>query len=294
MTILDLYVSATWLTPLIAWRPRDLSGNPVTGAVRPSHRHLPHNDHPYHSRPTSSNTTTWMVARGTGHRSSGPPSPMSYHGMSPPPDHTTSPTRPTFSATRERDRRRPPPVSMIPTTDTERESYKSSVDSTFGDVSSRYPSPADTFIPSTSPRRRSTSLEGMRPRRTPSPTSQPGKRTRTNTNTSSQLPPSLAALALSGPVDADVSVGAEPARRLPSLSLASTTQDHTNGLPMSAPTLPPPRGWAQERERPNSGHYPPHTADPAINFPRHQPLPQAGLIDSGTRFYQYSPDLYRR
>ena len=243
---------------------------------------MPQYEQPYEHPPESSHNTTWMRQQATGYRSSGPPSPTSFHGISPPPHSSVSPTRPTI-ATRDQRRLNPTSPNQVAA-----EPFRISVDTVLGDVSQRFEDDAGSQMPSASPRRRSTSLEGMRPRRTPSP-DQSIKRARTNTVTS-QLPPSLAALALSGPVDAYASPAV--ARRLPSLS---TTQDRPNGLPMSAPTLPPPRGWHQEHDR-HDGHYALHTANPVAGFSqlRLQSQFQSDIPGPGPSFYQQHPQDHHR
>jgi len=91
-------------------------------------------------------------------------------------------------------------------------------------------------------RRRSNSLEGMRPSiqsdrefNTRSAQSVPRPRTHTHT-TNSGLPPSLAALVLPGPVHQDQDQNQDQ----PIGALSRFASDH------GAPTLPPPRGWTPE------------------------------------------------
>lgn len=202
--------------------------------------------------------------------------------MSPPRITNTSPPRRGL-APLERYR---PPTLLVPTPRTE--PSRSPVEMDFGGrPPMRQSHTIDSHIPIPSPRRRSSSLEDMRPRRTPSPSEQRLKRSRTNT-ASSGLPPSLAALALSGPVD-DGSRH-EPQSQSQSHERSFHPHGNSNGPPMSAPTLPPPRGWGE-------GPYHHGHPDQSNNYARRDHHhPQGGLPGPDSLFHPdtTSDSSYRR
>lgn len=196
----------------------------------------------------------------SGYRSPVPLSPISHSAMTPSLGGTPSPTQLTFGERPGRHRHRPVAPAALSAALTD--PYRSPIEVSFSQgVPMRQSHTIDNIMPVEAPRRRSTSLEGMRPSRTPSPRDAPSKRSRTHTVTS-ELPPSLAALALSAPIHESPS----HSRQLPKLSPGSVV--HTPSTDMFValpPTLPPPRGRANERM---DGHYRSHTDSTQITLQR--------------------------
>lgn len=221
--------------------------------VRPAHPgtrihpYEDHNHHNHHHQPSN------MVPPGqwaTGYRSPIPKSPVSHTAISPLLSNASSPTQPSFD---HRGRPRPRLTASSGLPPTLIGSTRSPVEVSFGagSVPVRQVHTFDGEYPNDSPRRRSTSLEGMKPGRTPSPHDQPSKRSRTHTVTS-ELPPSLAALALSAPITESHAMASRQLPRV-GLDLGMPPRETYMGPP---PTLPPSRGRAHERM---DGHYRSHT-----------------------------------